>query len=92
MKYKKWEIKFFINWGFIRKWEIVWMTTYKKEISKKDNNWKKEIIDVNLYFVQTWNLIKYIWSEQIIFQLTEENLFDTKVECFKKLDKTNLSS
>ena len=88
MKYKKWEIKFFTNWWFIKKWEIVWMTTYKKEVSKKDNNWKKEIIDVNLYFVQTWDFMKYIWSEQIIFNIEESKLYDTKVECFKLLDKT----
>ena len=83
MKYKKWEIKFFISWWYIKKWEIVWVTTYKREIS-----WKKEIIDVNLYFIQTWDFIKYIWGEQIIFNIEEEKLFDTKVECFRLLDKT----
>lgn len=88
MKYKKWEIKFFIDWWFIKKWEIVWMTTYKQEVSKKENGWKKEIVDINLYFIQTWDFKKYIWSEQIIFQKTEKDLFDTKIECYKLLDKT----
>lgn len=88
MKYKKWEIKFFIDWWFIKKWEVVWMTTYKKEVCKKDDKWTKEIIDVNLYFMQTWDFMKYISSERIIFQITEENLLDTKIECYKLLDKT----
>lgn len=87
MKYKKWEIKFFINWWFVKKWEIVWFTSYKKEIRNNHIN-KKEIKDVNLYFIQTWDFINYISNENIIFNIEEDKLYDTKVECFKLLDKT----
>lgn len=80
-KYKTWEIKFFIYEWSVRKWEIIGMTTYIKK-----QFWEET--QMNLYFIQTSNI--KVNSDNIIFQRSEDSIYDTKLECFKKMDKTNL--